>query len=483
LPVVRTTVVLLALLSLTPLGVGAESTRRQKGDLAIEARGILRKYCAECHQGDTPTYGRVSVTDHSVLVRNAGPIPFVSKDAKNRRSQVIEFLEDGSMPPGGRERPTAAEIARLKEWIDVGAPSYPAAFDDATTQSLIADDFELQGKQDQPFLRYLSLAHLVPEPGQPSKLAQVEQELQKALLAASDGTMTAPPEPVDDTATLFRLDLRTVGWHHIDLFEKVEQEVGKGVFPMIPFDLLLLEDPFVPPTPSKRLEDVLKMMKQLRPVPYLRADWLTRSLWANDKPSPLADDLSALIRLAAKKGADASTGPAFRPFVGGVAVSAVVPPLGSWSATDVTPDPPPFKFTASLTDVEQTPIKAVKLNAPFRILAECDREVRLTLLTVWDDGQLSVTPIARGNRVAAGKSKAVYPENPDGDQAFTVASISKGRNEMTVHYVLLASGDDRPPPTVVRSRHAANRIWRFVPADPASRTAVRAVLKLTVNRN
>lgn len=469
-------------LILLPVGMGAELTRRQKGDLAIEARGILRKYCAECHKGDIPMYGRVSVTDHSVLVRKSGPIPFVSRDAKSPRSQVIEFLEDGSMPPGGRERPTAAEIARLKEWIDAGALSYPAAFDDEALSKTIADDFDAQEEKTRPFLRYLSLAHLVPEAGQPSKLAQAENELQKALLVTSAEGMKKSPEPVDDTGTLFRLDLRDLNWQHDQLFDRIEQENRKGVYPITLFDLILLDYPFVPPELPKRLTEVLKVMKQARPVPFVRGDWLAGALWSKAQPTPLANDLNALIRLATKKGDENPPGPNFRPFASGKTLTAVVPPLGSWAITDVSADPPPFKFTTTLTDLEQNPIKTAKLNSPFRIQAECDRDVRLTLLTVWDDGQVSVTPIARGNKVAAGKTKGVFPENPDNEQAFTVASIPKGRDELTVHYVLFASEDDRPPPTVIRSKHTSSPVWRIVPTEVSSHTTVRKVLKLTVTR-
>jgi hypothetical protein len=475
-PPARFTLGLIAFLIFTPIGFGAELTRRAKGDLAIEARGILRKYCFECHQGDAPSHGRVSVTHHGKLVGKAGPIPFVSKDPKAPRSQVIEFLEDGSMPPGGRERPKPDEIAKVKAWVEAGAPSYPVGFDDETILKAIADDLDPQDENTRPHLRYLSLAHLVPEAGQSSKLAEVEGNLQKALLAASDGGMKKDPVPVDDTATLFRLDLRDLNWHHTQLFERIEQEKPFGVYSINLFDLILLDNPFAPPKPPTR---------------FVRADWLAGALWYKDKPTPLANDLNTLIRLATSKGGEIPKGPNFRPFIEGKPVSAVVPPLASWSATDVTPDPPPFTFTAALTDMDQKPIKAIKLNAPFRILAECDREVRLTLLTVFDDGQVSLTPVARGNRVAAGKSKVIFQENPDGEQAFTIASIStdktdpsrpKVRDEMTVHYVLFASEGEPKDPIIIRSRHTVNPIWRIIPAEQNSRTTVRKVLKLTVTR-
>ena len=52
-------------------------TPREKGDLAIQTRAVLRTYCHECHGGKA-NRGRVGVLDHPKLVA-AGPhpVPFV----------------------------------------------------------------------------------------------------------------------------------------------------------------------------------------------------------------------------------------------------------------------------------------------------------------------------------------------------------------------------------------------------------------------
>src|SRR5690242_7639859 len=82
----------------------AKLTRRERGDLAIQARAILQHYCRDCH-GENPIRDSVSVLDHRALTAKGPPIPFVNLDEPRGRSQVIEFIEDGSMPPGGRDRP------------------------------------------------------------------------------------------------------------------------------------------------------------------------------------------------------------------------------------------------------------------------------------------------------------------------------------------------------------------------------------------
>ena len=80
-------------------------TRREKGDLAIKARAILKKHCFECH-GGPDSRGTIQVLEYSRLVATGpNPVPFVAP-AKAADSQIVQFLEDGSMPPGDRPRPT-----------------------------------------------------------------------------------------------------------------------------------------------------------------------------------------------------------------------------------------------------------------------------------------------------------------------------------------------------------------------------------------
>jgi hypothetical protein len=53
------------------------ATPREKGDRAIRARAVLRKYCHECH-GGKETKGTLSVMNHARLVAGGpNPVPFV----------------------------------------------------------------------------------------------------------------------------------------------------------------------------------------------------------------------------------------------------------------------------------------------------------------------------------------------------------------------------------------------------------------------
>ena len=93
---------------------GDSMPQREKGDLAIRSRAILNKYCGACHK-EGSVRSSMSVLDHKQLVGNRIPPPFVSKTGA--RSQVLEFLDDGSMPPAGHLRPSDDEINVLKQWV------------------------------------------------------------------------------------------------------------------------------------------------------------------------------------------------------------------------------------------------------------------------------------------------------------------------------------------------------------------------------
>ena len=59
---------------------GAEPvvSRRQAGDLAIQSRAILGKYCGACHK-DGSALSSLSVLDHKQLVGLQSPVPFAAK--------------------------------------------------------------------------------------------------------------------------------------------------------------------------------------------------------------------------------------------------------------------------------------------------------------------------------------------------------------------------------------------------------------------
>ncbi len=428
-------------------------TPRQRGDLTLQARAVFQQYCSECHGGKKPR-GTLGVLQHDQLVAKTNPVPFVVP-GNPAGSQVVQFLEDGSMPPGTRPRPRPEEVAAIKQWIAAGAPRFPAAFDDAGTLQAIAEDVAAH-PADAPHLRYLSFSHLVtPENPRPD-LAAAEKNLQRALRGAGVGT-NALPEPVDDAATLFRLDTRKVRWDDREVFTTFNEGKTGGVFPLTPYDLLLLEYPHLPtaPTPAD-LGRYLADAKMVRPVPFLRADWLADALFAREQPRPLAGDLKSLAELSAElaKSGGAPAGPAYRPFdelkqppaVALPPARAAALPFASWYSGDVAVEPPPLAVTWEFVGEDSGPLKAIPYGTPFKLRLSGRKNLRFRLLLAGSEGTVRDQATNRDGIFNADQIDLT----PGPGAAFRITPVRKGATE---YFVLFVSESPLPRVSIVRSKH------------------------------
>ncbi|MCE9567697.1 MAG: hypothetical protein K8U57_37325 [Planctomycetes bacterium] len=438
-------------------------SRRERGDLAIHARAILRQHCYACHGGEK-NCSTLPILEHPKLIATTNPVPFVAP-TKVTGSQIVQFIEDGSMPPGDRPRLESKEIDVLKKWIAVGAPSFPVAFDDAGTLRAMLDDIATH-QDDAANLRYFSFAHLVTDKGPPPDLVKADGDLKRALFRFG---ITTPPVPVDDSATLFRFDIRTAGWDKRDLFEK-----AGGIYPINTYDVLLLEYPFgVAVSGNKRLDDYFATAKLVRPIPFLRADWISQALVnAKNESSPLAADLLSLTDLSAalqKEGrpgigeeARMPYGPKARPFGGQSSVPAALKPdartpilpFDAWYSGDVHADPPPFSVIAELVDMKRASLKSVTTETPFQLKVTAKKKMRYVLLLVQADGTIRVQPTNKDGLFDADEIFLT----PAGSASFKIASITSGAPTANEYFVLFAAEMDEPLPlaTIIRSRHATN---------------------------
>jgi hypothetical protein len=513
--------------------------RRARGDLAIQARDILRRYCGECHGPDyktSPAQTGLGVLDHRQLVNRAAgrQVTFVPRDGAST-SHLLELIECGSMPPGGRTRPTEDEIGVLRKWLAARAPSYPQAFDDRTTLAVMLDDLDQiragtlppppPGQKrkwpppttaDIPYVRYLSLAHLVQDGQALPNLRAAEFKLHKALIKAGMNSQDAP-EPVDDTATLFRFDVRSVGWDARDLFTEMNHAGDPlgGVSPLIPYDLILLEYPHGFTLPEKDpfadgLQKYLTAAKQaglIRPVAFVRADWLTDALvkevrekddTVSFEDQPLGEELKSLVAL--KAGLDAGKlprGPKLQPLtprwfpaadpirVAGFADGRrPLPPFGALYARDVAPDPAPFELTARIVGEGGKPIDVVRTQKPdlYWIELQAQKDAHFLVLVILADGGTRVQEVLGGSKLTAGQSRQLRPPNQG---AFRLVSRMSGQDEVVCYVVFAAEAEIRPEClTIVRSKHAEPYVHRFV-FDPAAggldpQKVVRKVLPLRV---
>lgn len=499
-----------------------EPTNRARADLAIKARSILKKHCGECHgpkHDASPARTGLSVLDYKKLVApDAGRVVrFVAKDGTTK-SHLLELIEAGSMPPGGRPGPTDAELKTLRDWIAARAPSYPEAFDDQTTLELILRDANSdENRADARFLRYVSFAHLITDDTVPD-LGKLGWKLEQAITAARPprkANENRPPvlTPVDDTQTLFRFDLRDLKWHTPGLFRKIDhQNQGGGEAPFTPYDLILLEYPdgFTLPDANPRAADLqtyLRAAGQARPVPFLRADWLANALLrdpAKDdpmpvrEPTPLARDLISLVQLADDR---SQNGPTARPFLGAAPVPTAVfadgrkpiHPFGAYYSGDVSGGPNVAKFVARVTKEKGKAVNTVAVGDLFWIEVDAppERDMFFVVLNVTARGTVRVQPVGGGNKVTSGKPRQLRPGafgSPDAvSGAFQIAGIDGGGDKATEHYVVIASEIDIPIEAlrIVRSEHLNQPIYRFyldtaAPLDPEKVT--RRVLPVTATR-
>jgi mono/diheme cytochrome c family protein len=454
-----------------PTGRADETlTRREKGDLAIRARAILKKHCLECH-GGAESRGRIAVLNHArLLATGPNPVPFVAP-GQETGSQIIQFLEDGSMPPGDRPHPTEDEIKTLREWIRAAAPSYPRDFDDrATLEAMLADVQEHVA--DAPHLRYFSLAHLIRDDAPLPDLKAVENNLQRALVwcGVKPPAGMAAAEPVDGTATLFRFDVRLAGWDNRELFYRSPRGGLTDIYRLTPYDLILLEYPhgFGVATEdpiARRLDEYLSAAGLSRRVPFLRADWLAEKLAVK---APLADDLRSLRELgeALKKAGSPELGkeekmpcgPATRPFAArnpappAPKAEAVRPilPLSAWYSGDCQAVQPPAAVSMEPVDPGGKTLTTMPAGTKFRLKVTTDRRVNFVLLNVFADGDVAILRTKQAGFLEAG-AHFLSPENVG---AFVMTGAPTGEAKANEYFVLLASTEKFEPPIVVRSRHS-----------------------------
>ncbi|VTS08660.1 c-type cytochrome [Tuwongella immobilis] len=287
----------------TPVGTPAVVSQ---ADRTLQVRAIFQRYCNACHNGQGQS--TLNVMDYAQLTGSDFPRALVTPK-RPEQSQLLDLLEDGSMPPAGRPRPTAAEIALVRDWIRDGAGAYPARYDEAYRLTAILRD--LRQQPDPKAVRYLSLADRVEladrdraAGGTLPNLAALRAALQRELRPFS-ADAEIEFVAIDASQTIFRLPAAAMGWLTPRLFPRDADGKPLANLPadspkaLAAFDLLLLEYPhteldFDLPVTSELVDTWLRPLAQVRPVPYLRGDWVLNHL---QQPS-FREELRQAIGLA-----------------------------------------------------------------------------------------------------------------------------------------------------------------------------------------
>jgi mono/diheme cytochrome c family protein len=182
--------------------------------LADQARTILQTHCASCHGPDKPRGGFGFILDRARLVAREKIVP-----GKAAESELVQRIDKGEMPPPGKKpRPSAAEIALLRRWIDAGAPDFsspetaPVFVTNAALLRTILTDVQNLDPRRRRFTRYLTLTHLANARFPAGELQAHRHALAKLVNSLSWHPRITAPQPVDAAQTIYRLDLRDYKW-------------------------------------------------------------------------------------------------------------------------------------------------------------------------------------------------------------------------------------------------------------------------------
>lgn len=86
-----------------------------------DIRPIFTQKCGDCHGADLQE-GQLDLRTVSELLRGGENGPAITP-GKPETSLLVDILERGQMPPGKKDKLTAAELKLVREWVKAGTPS------------------------------------------------------------------------------------------------------------------------------------------------------------------------------------------------------------------------------------------------------------------------------------------------------------------------------------------------------------------------
>jgi serine/threonine-protein kinase len=246
------------------------SARAADQQLAERAYAVLKQNCYPCHGVDFKV-PKFNVLDRDILVKLRGVKKPYLTPGKPEKSKIWSRAgEDEDMPPKGPL--SKAQQALLKKWIAAGAPfpraekSRPFLSDKDILTAIRNDLRDKVEPEERKFQRYFSLAHLYNN----TTVKEEDLRLYRAALAKLVNSLSweadlVVPKAIDRRETIYRIDLRKLGWDRRGLW--------RAVLKAYPY--ALSQDD----SKDKTLRRLARTIKDLsrNKVPYLRADWFIAS--------------------------------------------------------------------------------------------------------------------------------------------------------------------------------------------------------------
>ena len=238
------------------LGLSAPApAAKEKQELTAKVQAVFKAHCYRCHGQNGAIEGGLNyIADLSKLVARKKVLP-----GNADGSRLFKRIDEGTMPPPEENpRPSPADIALVKKWIDAGAPGAEvAASRTPVTQGDVLDavlaDLEKIDRRARRFQRYFTLNHLYNAGLSDEELQTYRNALSKLVNSLSWNPRIANPVAVDPAKTVLRIDLRWFLWD-ATVWNRILQEYPYGI----------LDD-----TIAARAVTVSTATK----VPIIRGDW------------------------------------------------------------------------------------------------------------------------------------------------------------------------------------------------------------------
>ena len=345
----------------------------------------------------------------------------------------------------GPDKQTRNSDGPDKQTPDPGSP--PVSTGDAPVYEAILADLGQADAADVPWFRYLSLQHLASSESATDFAKARADFLSTVETAFRRGS--PPPRAINAAETVFRIDLREVGWDHSPF--KVLGNAGKneGDATANLFDVVLLEYPYLSLGRrfvrwSELVKKFLEPARQVRPVVFVRGDWFAYAVSA----STLATDLRQLITLFEQilplPKPRQTPGP--KP-----PEQAEFPPVDAWYGDD-----PPGPPTIEGLRVDTLDIDSVRLRdrffpgERFRLRISADESMHVEYIWIDSKGRIDT-------------QSGVTSYRPGKPLEFPLPREGELADELGKERLIVFCGPNKfPPAQAWRAKHPTKTIERFV---------------------
>ena len=244
-------------------GYGTASAQQ---NIAQQAYLIFQKSCLGCHDPKDGTFREDLIIDHTALI-STGVVTPGNPDASEFYRRLIEDTPEKPQMPWLLPALTEAELATIRQWIAIGAPSWevqPIDVNFITTETMFTAIETHLSELDafsRPSARYFTMTHLYNAGETPETLHAYRIALSKLVNSLSWGFQIINPHPIDVQETIFYIDLRDYEWDTREAWTQIEEA----------YPYTIAFDPITQAGLLARLNNLRQVMDCQ--VPVIHADW------------------------------------------------------------------------------------------------------------------------------------------------------------------------------------------------------------------